>query len=238
MSPGASANVPVAAFCDTEQEIWGVLVGGSDPLLVLARVAGARAGELLPAQAMLDPDAAVWQVQSAGAALSFSAEPGSSGTLIRCGVTGTCTVGDEQLELAARGVRHPGTDGRAASLRLVTAWFAAGHGAALIARRPPNSSGQDRDVVSVDVFGEAEHVQVFDPRLSTTYGPGTWPQRMGFELWLGETEDGDHYPRRVAGERVGSVVESATGLGVTACAMKCQSRGDDGLGVYLLVSAS
>ena len=147
MSPGASANVPVAAFCDTEQEIWGVLVGGSDPLLVLARVAGARAGELLPAQAMLDPDAAVWQVQSAGAALSFSAEPGSSGTLIRCGVTGTCTVGDEQLELAARGVRHPGTDGRAASLRLVTAWFAAGHGAALIARRPPNSSGQDRDVV-------------------------------------------------------------------------------------------
>ena len=66
----------------------------------------------------------------------------------------------------------------------------------------------------VALHGESDGIAAFDPRLSTTYAPDMSPLRMGIELWLGEHEDGDLYPRRVAGERSGpGVTVRVTGCG-------------------------
>ena len=81
------------------------------------------------------------------------------------------------------------------SLRLVASWFpATTH--SLLACRPRGASGQDHDAILVAVHGENDGIAAFDPRLSTTYAADMSPLRMGIELWLGEHEDGDLYPRR------------------------------------------
>ena len=148
-------------------------------------------------------------------------------------------AGERRLE-GAPGVRSEALPSRKiGSIRLVAAWFEAGHGVGLVACRPAGAGGQDRDEVTVVTAGEAGGVTVFDPRLSTTYGPDGAPRQMGIELWLGESEDGDHYPRRVAGTTAGQPATTLLdGIRADALPLRCQSRGDDGVGVYLLLTAA
>jgi len=135
------------------------------------------------------------------------------------------------------GVRWPGEpDGRFESVRLVAAGFSAEHAVGLAAVRPPGAKGQERDVVAAVSLGEREGVSVFDPRLSTTYAGDGALRRVGIELWLGETEEGEQYPHRVAGEPSGEPLAlEADDLELHAYGLTCHSRGEDGSGVYVLI---
>ncbi len=62
---------------------------------------------------------------------------------------------------------------------------------------------------------------MLDPRLSTTYDEHGEPLRVGVELWLGDDEDGEQWPRRVAGAATGSRVDNGK---LSAYALQCVSR--------------
>ncbi len=147
-------------------------------------------------------------------------------------MSGSATIAGAEREFDVGGMRSAALplDGRD-SLRLFAAWFPAGHEiAAARATRPKGAKGHDRDSVGVVARGE-EHQLVIDPRLSTTYDHSGEPRRVGLELWLGDDEEGEVWPRRVAGAATGSRLESP-GLG--AYAFECVSRGEPGAGVYVL----
>jgi hypothetical protein len=96
--------------------------------------------------------------------------------------------------------------------------------------------GHDRDTVVAAIAGEREGISVFEPRLSTTYAGDGTPIRAGLELWLGETEDGEQFPRRVAGERSGPFARHGPPpQRVEAYGLRCHARGEDGIGVYVLM---
>jgi hypothetical protein len=128
-----------------------------------------------------------------------------------------------------------GLDSGADSLRLFGSWFPAGHQIVLRAERPRGAKGQDHDVIDVIALGEDEAL-VFDPRLSTTYNASSTPRQAGLELWIGADEEGDQYPRRVSGVATGSSIsDSADGAKLSATALQCLSRGETGVGVYVLL---
>jgi hypothetical protein len=76
-----------------------------------------------------------------------------------------------------------------------------------------------------------EHPLVLDPRLSTTYDHDGDPRRVGVELWLGDDEQGELWPRRVAGMATGARVGRT---GFSAYVFECTSRGELGAGIYVL----
>lgn len=137
----------------------------------------------------------------------------------------------------ATGVRWPGEpEVKLESARLVTASFSPEHAVGLAAVRPTGAKGQERDVVAAASLGEREGAAVFDPRLSTTYTGDGEPRRVGIELWLGETEEGEQYPHRVAAETTGEpLVVDSGGLELRAYGLTCHSRGENGTGVYVLI---
>jgi hypothetical protein len=236
-----AAGPPVAAFGDLEQNIWGVAFGGAHPCLAVGSLADAEA---VPLEAATLADGsgdwaltganhsvALAPAAAAGAPIASSAEDSVLSPAVRlelCRVEGEAPLG---------GVRCAALPtGRLDSIRLVAAWFPDDRAVAVLAARPHGVNGQDRDAIAVQVLGEPEGMSVFDPRLSTTYGSNGDPRRMGIELRVGETEDGDQYPRRIAGETTGATAhDGAGGWRWQAFALRCHGRGADGAGVYLLI---
>lgn len=235
MSAVNAPSVPVAVFGDRDADVWGVLVGGDTPMLAVAELTAADVG-LQPASVDLE-DGEIWTLSAPGCALRVErADPvamtasGDHG-LEPCRVSGAATVEGAEREFDVGGIRITGFGlDRSESLRLFASWFPAGHEVALLAARPKGAKGHDHDSVAVVARGE-EHPLVVDPRLSTTYDQDGRPRRVGVELWLGEDEDGDLWPRRVAGMATGSRVGHA---GLSAHAFECASRGETGAGIYVL----
>ncbi len=240
MSSESGARWPVAGFCDVEGGIWGVVVGGRTPALAIGELSGERDGAVHYATDALDTATGEWRLRTEIGELQIAGPAAGGEGLVPCRASGTLSLAGAQRTIDVDAVRcaSPPLDG-AGSLRLVASWFADNYGVALLACRPRGASGQDRDAMLVDVHGESDGVSAFDPRLSTTYAPDMSPLRMGIELWLGEHEDGDLYPRRVAGERSGpGLTARRDGVRIDACALRCHSRGDEGCGVYLLVATA
>jgi hypothetical protein len=123
----------------------------------------------------------------------------------------------------------------ASTVRLVGAWFPGAAAVALIATRPRRVQHQDGDLVAASLFDPDRWTAVSDPRLSTTYDGSGAPMRMNLELWISEGED--EFPRRAAGEvsGVGGSV-TADGVALSVLPLRCHSRGEDGAGVYALVT--
>jgi hypothetical protein len=223
-----TGSQPIAIFGDVELRIWGLLINDGQPRLALATL-DAESAEVGFEGATVDrDDDAIWSVTAGGHSLRFekgqatTVTPGDTLDLEPLRVTGTALLAGKPVKIDAPGVLSgsglvPGAD----SLRLFGSWFPAGHQIALRAARPHGAKGQDRDLVDVIALGENEAF-VFDPRLSTTYDASAAPRQASLELWIGADEDDDQYPRRVSG--------IATGL-------HCLSRGETGLGVYVLLAA-
>ena len=257
---------PIAIFGDVDLGIWGLLIVGEQPRLAIAALDSDPA-EIALEPATVDRDDGdggddgdgngdgngdgdgdgdweVWSVTSGRHSLRL--EQGQATTLTPGGdidlqplrVTGTATLAGEPIEIDVAGVlSESGLDSRAGSSRLFGSWFPAGHQIVLRARRPRGARGQDRDQIDVVALGEKDAL-VFDPRLSTTYDAVATPRQAGLELWIGPDEEGDQYPRRVSSVATGSSITVSTdGATLNATALQCLSRGEIGVGVYVLFSA-
>jgi hypothetical protein len=241
--------IPIAAFADARTSLWGVLLGGAAPLFACAHL---RSGESLrsaPAtlqsagseQQQALAAGAVWELRTADSALSISpaasaarSGPADSSPEL-CEFRGSAGTADGSHELDCAGVRAVTKIGRLESLRLVAAWFPDGNGLALLALRPTGARGHAEDRVAAAVAGVGEGLSVFDPRLSTTYGGDGAPLRVGVELWLGESEDGELQLRRFAGDAeptAGSL--SRDGLTLDCQTLAAHDTSASGPGVYLL----
>jgi hypothetical protein len=242
MNAVSARTAPIAIFGDYAAELWGVVIGGEDAHVA---VAGLTDADVVLARAELDlDDGETWELTGPGCALRIeradptTATADSEDSIEPCRVSGSATIAGTEREFDVGGMRSAalattGTD----SIRLLAAWFPAGHEIALLSARPRGAKGQDHDAISVVARGE-EHALVFDPRLSTTYDGHGAPRRAGIELWLGDDEDGEHRPRRVAGAATGSYVAgNAAGTPFSAYALECVSRGEMGAGVYVLLGA-
>jgi hypothetical protein len=124
--------------------------------------------------------------------------------------------------------------GGVSSARLIVVWLADGETFSLTAVRPGNAKGQDRDEISVVLPESEAKFRVFEPRLSTEYDAAGTPRRFGIELWLGEDEDGDQHPVRLAGEAPSDTPPLQDGK-LAIHPMRAHRAGTDGLGLYLLV---
>ncbi len=240
-----TAPRPIAIFGDGDLGIWGLLVDDEQPRLALATLDTAPAEvKFVPATVDRDDDE-VWSVSAGGHSLRFekgeatTLTPGDGLGLQPLRVTGTAVLGDKTQEIDVAGVvSQTGLDAAADSLRLFGSWFPAGHQIVLRAARPRGAKGQDRDLIDVIALGENEAL-VFDPRLSTTYDSDSAPRQAGIELWIGADDEADQYPRRVSGVASGSsIAETSGGAKLSAHALHCLSRGEAGVGVYLLLRAA
>lgn len=243
MSKNESTGVPVALFGDRDADLWGIAVGGDSPRVAVARL---DAGDVELLEAEFDAsDDAIWTVSAPGVALRIERADASTATpaasdgnaaLTPCRVSGAVTIDGAESEVDLGGVRSAslstvGSD----SLRLVGAWFPAGHEVALLAVRPQGAKGHDGDTVEMVALGE-EHPLIFDPRLSTTYDGSGDASRFGVEMWLADEEEGDEWPRRLAGHWTGAKVTFASPAGtLSAYAMQALSRAEHGAAVYALV---
>lgn len=186
-----------------------------------------------------------WIVTAPGIELTVSPEtpaatsPAIAGFDQLCRVHGTVVIAGEQRELELPGRRGSRPELELElfdSIRDVGAWFAPSDGVSLTSLRPRGAKGHDRDVVAASVFDSSGAVLVVDPRLSTTYAADGHPSRFGVELWLEqENESEEVYPRRAAGEALGAKVALAlAAFELEAYVLRCHSRGEEGLGVYVL----
>ncbi len=151
-----------------------------------------------------------------------------------CRVTGNARGQDVswqaiRVRMAPRTVKE-----ETGSARLVAGWFADGSAVGLIAARPRRHDRPDHDVASATLFDRERWLPVTEPRLSTTYDGSETPARVNLELWVGE---GEHeYPRRAAGEAAGAPVASAQGAALQVTPLRCHSRGEEGVGLYVLAT--
>jgi len=235
-----ATTVPVAAFGDLEAGSWAVAIGGSDPRLVLGSLDGSGQPETAPA-AFETSASGAWTLTAAGHTLTVAPAPAASagepsGAVELCRVQGTAGADGSEREIDHAGVRCAALDvDKLDSLRLLAAWFPEGVAVGLIAIRPSGARGNDRDAVAAAISGQPEAMHVYDPRLSSTCGRDGSLIRAGIELWLGESEDGDLYPRRFAGESTGAhTVLVGDGFRTSAYPLRCHSRGGDGAGIWII----
>lgn len=242
MNAMTAPMAPMAIFGDYAGDLWGVVIGGDDARVAIAGLTDADV-VLRPAELDLD-DGETWELTGAGCALRIErADPttatgGGDHPLEPCLVSGSATVAGTEREFEIGGVRSAAlATADLDSIRVLAAWFPAGQEIAVLSARPRGAKGQDHDAISVVARGE-DHTLVFDPRLSTTYDGRGAPRRAGAEMWLGDDEDGEHSPRRVAGAATGSYVAgTAAGTEFSAHALECVSRGEMGAGIYALLGA-
>jgi hypothetical protein len=242
--------VRVAVHADPDAERWAVAV--ADGAAPAQHAGGTLAdGRLAPGPVAFDVDGdGDWRLSGGAVALELApAGPASAdGRVELCAIqpavasvppaSGSAPAGRGGDETPITGARSADVSPTGlASVRFVVGCFPGGRGVALLARRPEGAKGQDRDVLSVAVAGERHGLVIVDPRLSTTYASGGAPRRMGIEMWLGESEDGDLFPRRFAGEATGASAVGGGGGRVRweAHALRCHGRGEDGVGVYVLL---
>jgi hypothetical protein len=241
LTAAASPACRTVAFGDLEAGLWGVMLAGEQTFLAI----GGAAETLGVAQPMLQCSGETedWQisgvgvelvVSGAGEPVSASAPPGFDQL---CRVQGRLVLDGSTQDfgcLGVRGARDERGVKQFASLRGVSAWFEPDEGVAVLALRPRKASGHSGDAVTGSVFEPEGTVAVAESRLSTTYGAGELPSRMGLELWIGE-EESEQYPRRFAGEAAGPRAVCEQGeIEIQATPLRCHSRGRDGTGVYLL----
>jgi hypothetical protein len=245
-----TSHVPIAAFADQRASLWGVLVGGAQPVLALAPFGSVEGFQPLgvsirgepPNGSVLDAGRR-WEVSAAEIELSLvsSADYASSGDadgLVElCAVRGEIRLSDEERRLECGGARLA-ADARCESLRFVAGWFESGAAVALVAQRPRDADGHGKDRVAAVLAGEADGTRLFDPRLSTTYGSDGSPRRAGIELWLGEDEDADfRFTRLSLDARSAAGDLSRRHLRIECHALQGHDASSSGHGVYLLVRA-
>jgi hypothetical protein len=156
-----------------------------------------------------------------------------------CRAKGTFPVRGEPLELDClgwRGTQPAAVDRKAASFRLLSAWFDEEEGFALLAIRPRKAKGQDEDTIEAVLFYPGSTQRVAEPRLSTTYTESGQPSRAGVELWMEAEPESDHlHPRRAVGQALAEpVLWQAADLALEAQPFSWFSGSRQGPGVYLL----
>jgi hypothetical protein len=242
------------SFGDLQTGIWGVWWAGAQLLV-------GPDGSVLSQAARLAASGHADAWQMSGSHVELSAVPeGAAAPLLVANDSGGEPIGFEQLCrvrgtfaaggtthavdcLGHRGARHGLEPAGFESVRDVAASFAPDEGLALVAARPRNSGGHERDLVTAAVFEAGHAAPVADPRLSTTYSLAGLPRRASLELWI-EVEDSDEeggthqYPRRAAGEAVGpDLTASETPLELHVQLLRWHYRGQVGAGVYVLARA-
>jgi hypothetical protein len=224
---------PVLAFAALDGSRWGVAAGGEQGLVAVAETGARGAAEVGPGQ-LRRTAAGQWEMRRDGDLVTAVEQPAEA----------TAEPGDDALRLVrlsgaveATGIVHTGrAETLADSARLLFAWFPGDRAMALLAVRPARAKGQDRDELSIACLGEPEGQRVFDPRLSSTYGEEGL-RRVGVEVWLGESEDADLHSLRLAGEALGPVARlGLDGVLVQAQPFAGHSRGQSGIGVYVLIA--
>lgn len=238
------APLRTLSFGDLDAGVWGVVWGDAEARIA---VGAADASAALPsAPASIDGWGAgeEWKISGDGIELTVSPEteaadsPTLAGFDQLCRVHGRAVLNGATYELDAPGRRgsRPDVDLRQFdSVRDLCAWFAPGDGLALTSLRPRGAKGHDRDLVTACVFEPAGPLVVADPRLSTTYTVDGHPTRVGLELWLDDQDSGEQYPRRAGCEPLGaSAAWTLTAIALEARLMRCRSRGENGVGVYVL----
>jgi hypothetical protein len=235
LAPAPQATT-LLAFADPRGGSWGVALTAAEPALLVGSAEPGQDPEPAAAAELEVGDelAAGWSIRGAGR--TFSALP--DGAVARA--VGSRDDGPElftlQGDMTGGAAGFPLPESRFDSLRLLAAWVPGGGAVALATTRPVGVKGHDRDAISAAVCGEDATLHIFDPRLSSTYNGDGSLRRAGAEMWLGESEEGDLFPRRVAGEVSGPPGRlTAAGLAVTAYPLGCHWRGEDGTGVYVLV---
>ena len=126
---------------------------------------------------------------------------GTEGYEQLCSVSGTVTTGGRARSISCLGQRGHlwGTPdwNRIELARTLSAWMGADRAVTLTAVRPATAKHHDEEAIAGFVISGGEPLEIFDPRLSTTYDGELRQRRAGLELWMNE-EGG--YARRAAGE--------------------------------------
>ena len=157
-----------------------------------------------------------------------------------CGVTGTATVGGEQIAIDGRGQRGhswgaPDWD-RIALARTISAWFD-DRGLSIAAIRPSKAKTHADEAVGAFLFEPipaegalpVQPVAVAEPLLSTTYDAEGRQLRAGFELYVGED---DPIPHRVAGDVVCGTTLDLGRLRLDCAFFRWHMEGREGIGRY------
>ena len=149
-------------------------------------------------------------------------------------VRGTVRIGTDEVAVAGLGQRGHQWGvadwSRLELVRTVGAWLGEEQGGIVLsALRPAGASGHAEEAVWSAIVERGEPVQVFDPRLSTTYDGDGHQRRAGLELWLTE-EDG--YPVRAAGEVVCGSSLDLGALRLELAFMRWHAEGTTGIGRY------
>ncbi|MHB8656671.1 MAG: hypothetical protein ACYC91_01755 [Solirubrobacteraceae bacterium] len=249
---GARGQLQSAGFGDLDAGIWGAVWRAHDASVL---VAGAVHSCAFSAVRIQTPEVEASSA-SRPAGLRLTApgldlrleplgveSPLGEDSVMLCTFRGRAECAGGEFEIVCPGVAIFARDPRAAkidSVRQVTAWFPREteiEAVALRAVRPPGAVGQEGDLVNASVI-DGGALQVFEPRLSTTYTCNGEPRRMSLELWLGADADSEQYPRRVAGEAQSHSRElDLPGARLLVCPLRCHARGLDGPGVYLLAQS-
>ncbi len=248
MSEDSADSWLLAAFADPARELWGLISCGLERQVAVGRLQSPAAGTTDGLPTPEWSPAPELALSSAGASGPVSATADAADALRLQRITGTHDPDREPMALDAPAAVFAGPKlAKLDSVRILAAWFPDDRSIALSAVRPRGGHA-DKDVVSVLVTGagvvpadpvapgEPEPLQVFDPRLSTTYDGRGDPLRAGLELWLGPDEDSDQRPLRMSCETTGNPVSAELGkLHLDAYPQRCHSRGEDGVGVYALL---
>ena len=244
MSSGATTPLRTLAFGDLGAGVWGCAWGDAAPLLAVGKPEPGAPLPGAPASIGGSGSDQEWTVSAAGVELVVAPETRAvassaiAGFDQLCRVHGRALIDGAQREFDLPGHRASRLDvdlRKFESFRDVSAWFAPGDGIALTSLRPRGAKGHDRDVIAASVFEPTGPVAVADPRLSTTYAADGHPTRVGLELWLDRDESEEQYPRRAAAEPLGAAAAWAQpAIELEAYFLRCLSRGEEGLGVYVL----
>jgi hypothetical protein len=250
MSAPPGTALRTLAFGDLDAGLWVASAGAADQ--VTAVVASALTADQRPASSVVPivsvraqlagsaPDEQ-WELTGDALQLRVTVEnrwrvPGDGPFAQPCRVAGRLELDGVEREVDCLGVRSsvPDLNLRALdSLRQVLVWFADDDAIALSSVRPRGAEGQDRDVVAAAVFEPEGRLEVEEGRLSTTYAAGDAPTRMSLELWL--TDEEEQFPRRAAGESLGSGASgTAAEAEIGLYALRCHSHGRDGAGAYVV----
>ncbi len=225
---------PVLAFASRDGGSWGVAAGGDPARVALGRTDAGGPAEVDPGQ-LGRLASGQWELHRNADELAAVEQPADvTGENPDPGLSLVEVVGPKE----GAGIAYAGRpDAEADSARMLFAWFPEDRTVGLLAVRPAKAKGQDRDDFAVSCLGEPSGNQVFDPRLSSTYGGDGLLRRVGLELWLGESEESDLHSLRVAGEGSSAVarldLEDAV---VQAQPFLAHGRGRSGIGVYVLIT--
>jgi hypothetical protein len=248
MSRQPASVVRSISFGDLEAGVWGAAWWSQEPIAVVGVVGAAPL--TLDAVTTLDGEDAAEEWRLKGRCVELTLAPAgdaadavadeAAGFEQLCRVDGLFVVDGEERSVACLGRRSRRRQafdaGRFESFREVSAWYEPDEAVVVSSLRPRRARGHEAAVISAVLLEPGTPPPVSDPRLSTTYTSAGAPARMTLELWLEGEDEAEHYPRRMAGEAVGTGAQvSLAGAELRAELLRCHSRGRAGVGVYLLI---